>query len=155
VRNIKKYKNIEINIFQYKKMPKNNSIIGSIIGLIIFAGFGVFFLFGWGSFSIFSFLPFFPMIFIVIIIGIVGTASANSRRSNCCSPKSNNQYQHYTPEVPKSNPYIVKTPSNSMVRPIYIVDTEPVKQKANFCQYCGTKIDKHAIYCHSCGTKLQ
>jgi hypothetical protein len=135
-------------------MPRNNSIIGSIIGLIIFLGFGVFFLFGWGSFNIFNFLPFFPMIFIIIIIGIAGAASASSRRSTCCSPKSHNQYQYYTPEVPRSNPYIVKTSSSSTVRPIYIEDAEPEKPKANFCQYCGTRKDKNAIYCHDCGSKL-
>jgi len=157
VRNIKKYKKIEINIFQYKKMPKNNSIIGSIIGLIIFAGFGVFFLFGFSPFTFFSIMPFFPMIFIIVIIGIAGVASASSRRSTCCSPKSYksyNQYQNYTEEVPRSNPYLVKTSSISTVRPIFIEDAEPEKPKTNFCQFCGTQKDKNAIYCHSCGSKL-
>jgi len=135
-------------------MSRNNSIIGSIVGLIIFLGFGVFFLFGWGPFNIFNFMPFFPMIFVIIIIGIAGAASASSRRSTCCSPKSNNQYQYYAPEVPRSNPYIVKTSSSSTVRPIYIEDSEPEKPIANFCQFCGTKKDKNAIYCHDCGSKL-
>ena len=135
-------------------MPRNNSIIGSIIGLIFFLGFGVFFLFGWGSFNVFNFMPFFPMIFVIIIIGIAGAASASSRRSTCCSPKFNNQYRYYTPEVPRSNPYIVNTSSSSTVRPIYIEDAEPEKPIANFCQFCGTKKDKNAIYCHDCGSKL-
>ncbi len=135
-------------------MSRNNSIIGSIVGLIIFLGFGVFFLFGWGPFNIFNFMPFFPMIFVIIIIGIAGAASASSRRSTCCSPKSHSQYQYYTPEVPRSNPYIVKTSSSSTVRPIYIEDAEPEKPIANFCQFCGTKKDKNAIYCRDCGSKL-
>lgn len=138
-------------------MPRNNSIVGSIVGLIIFLGFGVFFLFGLSPFSLFSIMPFFPMIFIIVIIGIVGVASASSRRSTCCSPKSYksyNQYQDYTEEVPKSNPYIVKTSSSSTYRPIYIEDAEPEKPKANFCQYCGALKDRNAIYCHSCGSKL-
>jgi len=135
-------------------MPRNNSIVGSIVGLIIFLGFGVFFLFGIGPFTFFSIMPFFPMIFIIVIIGIVGAVSASSRRSICCSPKSNNQYQYVTPEVPRSNPYIVKTSRSSTYRPIYIEDAEPEKPKTNFCQYCGTRKDKNAMYCHSCGIKL-
>jgi len=138
-------------------MPRNNSIVGSIVGLIIFLGFGVFFLFGLSPFTFFSIMPFFPMIFIIVIIGIVGAVSASSRRSTCCSPKSyksNNQYQYVTHNVPRSNPYIVKTSSSSMYRPIYIEDAEPEKPKSNFCQYCGTKRDKNAMYCHSCGIKL-
>jgi hypothetical protein len=136
-------------------MPRNNSIVGTIIGLIFFLGFGVFFLFGFSPFTFISIMPFFPMIFIIVIIGIVGAASANSRRSTCCSPKSENHYQYNTPEVPRSNPYVVKTSSSSTVRPIYIEDAEPEKPMPNFCQYCGTRKDKNAIYCHSCGTKLQ
>jgi hypothetical protein len=135
-------------------MPKNNSKIGSIIGLMIFLSFGVFFLFGWGPFSFFNFLPFFPMIFVFIIIGIAGAASANSRRSTCYSSKSNNQYQNYCQEVPRLNPYAVKTSINSTVRPIYIEDDEPEKPLANFCQFCGTKKDRNAIFCHNCGSKL-
>jgi len=135
-------------------MSRNNSIIGSIVGLIIFLGFGIFFLFGLSPFRLFTFIPFFPMIFIIIIIGIVGAASASSRRSTCCSPKPHNQYQYYTSEVPRSNPYIVKTSNSSTVRPIYIEDAKPEKPIANFCQFCGTKKDKNAIYCHDCGSKL-
>jgi len=135
-------------------MYRNNSIIGSIVGLIIFLGFGVFFLFGLSPFRLFTFIPFFPMIFIIIIIGIVGAASASSRRSTWCSPKSHNQYQDYTSEVPRSNPYIVKTSNSSAVRHIYIEGAKPEKPIANFCQFCGTKKDKNAIYCHDCGSKL-
>ncbi len=136
-------------------MPRNNSTVGSIIGLIVFLGFGAFFLFGWGSFRIFSFLPFIPMIFVIIIIGLAGAASASSRRSNCCSPKSQNQYQYYSQEIPRSNPYGAKTSYSSTVRPIYIEDVELEKPTTNFCQYCGTKKDRNAVYCHNCGTKLQ
>jgi len=135
-------------------MSRNNSIIGSIVGLIIFFGFGIFFLFGLSPFRLFTFIPFFPMIFIIIIIGIVGAASASSRRSTWCSPKSHNQYQYYTSEVPRSNPYIVKTSNSSAVRHIYIEGAKPEKPIANFCQFCGTKKDKNAIYCHDCGSKL-
>ena len=136
-------------------MPRNNSIVGSMVGLIIFLGFGVFFLFGLSPFTFFSIMPFFPMIFIIVIIGIVGAVSANSRRSACCSPKPNNQNQYISPEVQRSNPYIVKASRTSTVRPIYIDDAEPEKPKTNFCQYCGTKRDTNAIYCHSCGIKLE
>jgi len=134
-------------------MPRNNSIIGSIVGLIIFLGFGVFFLFGWGSFNIFNFIPIFPMIFVIIIIGIAGAASVSSRRSSFFSPKSSNQYQHYPQEVQRSNPYIVKTSSSSTVRPMYREDAEPENPIAHFCQYCGTKKDRNTVYCHNCGTK--
>ncbi len=135
-------------------MPRNNSIVGSIIGLIFFLGFGVFFLVGLSPFTFTSFMPFFPMIFIIVIIGIVGVASTRSRRSTCCSLKSNNQYQDSTPEVPRSNPYLVKTSGSYAVRPIYIEDVEPETAIPNFCQYCGTRKDKNASYCHSCGSKL-
>ena len=139
-------------------MPRNNSTIGSLIGLIIFLGFGVFFMVGLSPFALFSIMPFFPMIFIIAIIGIAGAVSASSRRSKsamCFSPKSHNQYHNYTQEVSRSNPYVVKTSSRSTVRSILIKDDEPEKQKTNFCQYCGTKKDRNAIYCHSCGTRLE
>ena len=139
-------------------MPRNNSTIGSLIGLIIFVGFGAFFLLGLSPFGMFSFIPFFPMIFVIFIIVIAGVGSASSKHSKhstCCSPKSHNQYQYTTKEVPRSNPYIVKASSSPTVRPIYIEDTEPEKPKTNFCQYCGTKKDKNATYCYDCGTKLQ
>ena len=136
-------------------MPRNNSILGSIVGLIIFLGIGVFFLFGSSPFFLFNFTPFFPMIIIIIIIGIAGAASASSRLSTCCTPKSYNQNHYYPQEIPRSNPYVVKTTKNSVVRPIYIEDAEPEKPITNFCQYCGTKKDRNAIYCHNCGTKLQ
>ena len=143
-------------------MSKNNStvssLIGSLIGLIVFVGFGAFFLLRFRPFAFLGIMPFFPMIFIFIIIGITGAASASSRRakrSTCCSPKSNNQYQYSTTVIPRSNPYIVKAPSSSTVRPIFIDDGEPEKPKTNFCQYCGTKKERNAIYCHSCGTKLE
>ena len=134
-------------------MPRNNSIVGTIIGLVFFLGFGVFFIFGWGSFRSFSIIPIFPMIFVIVIFGIVVAANASSRRSTCCSPKSNNQYK-YTQEVPRSNPYLVKTSSSSTVRPIYIEDAEPEIQTANYCQYCGSKKDRNAKFCYNCGTKL-
>ena len=137
-------------------MSRNNSTIGSLIGLIFFLGFGAFFFLGLSPFSFFSFIPF-PIIFVIIIIGIVGAASASSKhsgRSTCCSPKSHNQYQSYSQEIPRTNPYIVKASNSSTVRPIYIEDAELEKPIANFCQYCGTKKDRNALYCHSCGTKL-
>jgi hypothetical protein len=146
-------------------MPRNNSGIGCcIIGLIFFLGFGVFSSLRSSSFSLYNIMPLFPMIFVIFIIVIAGVGSASSKRSKhskhskhstCCSPKARNQYQYITPKVPKSNPYIVKASSSSMIRPIYIEDTEPEKPKTNFCQYCGTKKDRNAIYCHSCGTKLE
>ena len=136
-------------------MPRNNSIVGTIIGLIFFLGFGVFFLFGFSPFTFIRIMPFFPMIFIIVIMGIVGAASASSRRSTWCSSKSENHYGYNTPDVPRSNPYVVKSLSGSIVQPIYIEDAEPEKPMPNFCQYCGTRKDKNSIYCHSCGTKLQ
>lgn len=135
-------------------MPRNNSIVGSIIGIVFFLGFGVFFLFGWGPFSFFSFLPIFPMIFVIVIFGIVVAASASSRRSTFSSTWKNDHYHSHSQEVPRSNPYIAKTSSGSTVRPIYIEDTEPEIPTANFCQYCGTKKDRNAKFCHNCGTKL-
>ena len=136
-------------------MPRNNSIIGSIIGLIIFLGFGVFFLFGWGSFNIFNFLPFFPMIFIIAILGIAGAASANVRRSSCCSPKSHNQYQYYSQDPPRSNPYTVKNSSSSTVRAINIEDAKPENPRANFCQFCGSRTERDGVFCHQCGAKME
>jgi len=138
-------------------MSRNNSTIGSLIGLIVFIGFGAFFLFGLSPFTFFSFISFFPVIFVIFIIGIVGAASTSSnysKRSTCCSPKSHNQYQYDTQKVPRSNPYIVNTSSNSTVRQIYIEDVEPEIPKTNFCQYCGTKKDINAKYCHMCGIKM-
>ena len=146
-------------------MSRNNStvgsLIGSLIGLIIFVGFGAFFLLRLSPFAFLRIVPFFPMIFIIIIIGFAGAASARSKRSACCSQKSfnqnqsHNQYQYSTQEVQRTNPYIFKAPSSSTVRPIFIDDGEPEKPKTNFCQYCGTKKERNAIYCHSCGTKLE
>lgn len=135
-------------------MPRNNSAVGSIIGLLVFLSFGAFFLFGLGPFRIFSVIPFFPMIFIIVIIGIAGAASTASKRSTCCSPNSTNQYSYSSQEIPRSNPYIAKPTRNAPVRQIYAEDVEPEVPKANFCQYCGTKKDRNAMYCHNCGTKL-
>ncbi len=135
-------------------MSRNNSAIGSVIGLVVFLGFGAFFLFGQGVLRIFSFVPFFPMIIVIVIIGIAGAASASSRRSTCCSPNSTNQYSYSSQEIPKSNPYISKSSSNAPVRQIYVEDVEPEVPKTNFCQYCGTKKDRNAVYCYNCGTKM-
>jgi len=138
-------------------MSRNNSTAGSLIGLIVFLGFGAFFLFGLSPFTFFSFIPFFPIIFVIFIIGIVGAASASSKhskRSTCCSPMSHNHYQYDTQKVPRSNPYIVNASSNSTIRQIHIEDVEPEIPKANFCQYCGTKKDNNAKYCYMCGIKL-
>ena len=134
-------------------MPRNNSVIGSVVGLIVFVGIGVFFLFGISPFRFLNIFPFLPIIFIIIIMGIAAVTSA--KRSSCCAPKPYNQNRYYTQEFPKSNPYNIKTSSNSVVRPIYIDDTEPEKPMTNFCQFCGTKRDNSAKYCHNCGTKLQ
>ena len=136
-------------------MPRSNSVIGSIIGLVVFLGFGVFFLFGLGSYRIIPLIPIFPIFVICIIIGIAGAASGHSRHSTCYPPKSQSQNQQYTQKIPRSNPYIVKPSSSFTVRQIPIEDDEPEQPIANFCQYCGTKKDRNAIYCHNCGTKLQ
>ena len=135
-------------------MPKNNSVVGSLIGLVVFIGIGVFFLFGVGPFRFLNFFPFFPRIFIIICISIAGAASANAKRSNCCDPKQYNRNQYYRPEVPRSNPYTVKTSNSPVVRQIPIENDEPEQIIAKYCQYCGTKKDRNAIYCHNCGTKL-
>ena len=137
-------------------MPRNNSIVGSIVGLIIFLGFGVFFLFGLSPFTFFGIMPFFPMIFFIIIIGgIVGAASASSRRSSCCSPKSHNQYQYYSQDPPRSNPYTVKNSSSSTVRAINIEDAKPENPRANFCQFCGSRTERDGVFCHQCGAKME
>lgn len=134
-------------------MPRNNSVIGSIVGLLVFVGIGAFFLLG---ITPFRFLNFFPLLPVIFVIGIMGIAAATSvRRSNYCESKPYNQNQYYTREAPRSNPYVVKTPSSSTVRPIYIEDSEPEKPIGNYCQYCGTKKDRNATFCHNCGTKLQ
>jgi hypothetical protein len=138
-------------------MSRNSSIIGSIIGLMFFLGFGIFFLVGSRMFYVFPILPLFPMIFVIMVIGIIAAASASSRRSalNCCPPRFQNQYRAYPREVPKSNPYVVNTSSSPTVRPIHIEEEEPEKPISKFCQYCGAKRDINAIYCHNCGTLLQ
>ena len=133
-------------------MPRNNSVVGSVVGLLVFVGFGVFFLFGIGPFRFLNVFPFIPIIFIICIICIAGAASV--KQSSCCTPKPYNQNRYYAREIPRSNPYNVKTSNDSVVQPIYIDDTEPEKSVANFCQYCGTRKDRNAIYCHNCGTKL-
>ena len=136
-------------------MSRNNSIVGSIAGLIIFLGIGVFFLFGSSPFYLFNFTPFFPMIIIIFVIGIAGAASTSRRRSTESSTWKNNHYQSYSQEITRSNPYVAETSSSSTVRPIYINDVEPEIPTANYCQYCGTKKDRNAKYCYNCGTKLQ
>ena len=135
-------------------MPRNNSVVGSVIGLVIFLSFGVFFLFGWAPFSFFSIVPFFPLIIIIIIIGIAVAASTRSRHSTYSSPKTHNQHQYYSQEVSRPNPYVVNASSSSTVRSISIEDDEPEKSLANFCQFCGTKKDRNSTLCHNCGSKL-
>lgn len=134
-------------------MPRNNSVIGSLVGLIVFVGIGAFFLLGITPFRFLNIFPFLPIIFIIVIMGIAVATAA--KRSSCCEPKSYNQNRYYTQEIPKSNPYNIKTSSNSVVRPIYIEDDEPESPQSNYCQYCGTRRDINAKYCHNCGTKLQ
>ena len=135
-------------------MPRNNSVIGSLIGLVVFVGIGVFFLFGFSPFRFMNIFPFIPIIFIIICISIAGAASANAKRSSCYASKPYNQNHYYNQEIPRSNPYYAKTSNSPIVRSIYIDDSESEKPIPNFCQYCGTKKDRNAIYCHNCGTKL-
>jgi hypothetical protein len=136
-------------------MPRNNSTVGSVLGLLVFLGISAFFLFGGGFFSFFSFFTIVPIIFICIIFGIVAAAVSHSRGPAVNTARNNNYSQYYSQEAPKSNPYVSKPSSSYTVRPIYIEDEEPEKSTANFCQYCGTKKDRNAKYCYNCGTKLQ
>jgi len=137
-------------------MSNRNSGSGCIVGLLFFMTFGLFFILD-VPFSIFPFMGFFPVIFIFIVI-IAAAAGASSGKSKCCKPGQKKYDQYSQQQVPRENPYIVRSSVRNDVQTSLVEvykPIEPTKPKALFCQFCGTRIDKDASFCHQCGSKLE
>ena len=135
-------------------MSNRNSGAGCIVGSLFFMAFGLFFILDL-PFSIFQFIPFFPVIFIFIFI--IAVAGASSGKFKHCKPVQKNYDQDHNKQVPRVNPYIMRGAVRNDVQTLLVEDykpIEPIKPKALFCQFCGTRIDKDACFCYQCGSKL-
>lgn len=127
-------------------MHQNNSVVGiglCMIGLVIFG-----LIFSLRSYMGYLFFPLMPGIFIFVIIIIIAAVSVeNSKNRNRSRYKNIYSYQSSW-----NNPYIVQ---NSKERPREVKEnTAEVHTQAQYCHYCGVKLDDQAIYCHNCGTYL-
>ena len=137
-------------------MSNRNSRSGWKIGLIFFIGFGPLLFILVQPFIIFLLAPFYPLIFISIFM--IAAAYASSGKSKRCKPVQKNYDQDHNKQVPRVNPYIVRSSVRNDVQTLLVEDykpIEPTKPKALFCQFCGTRIDKDARFCHQCGSKLE
>ncbi len=137
-------------------MSNRNSRSGWKIGLIFFIGFGPLYFILVQPFIISLLIPFFPVIFISIFM--ITAAYASSGKSKCCKPVQKKYDQYSQQQVPRANPYIVRSSVRNDVQTLLVEDykpIEPTKPKASFCQFCGTRIDKDARFCHQCGSKLE
>ena len=136
-------------------MSNRNSGAGCIVGSLFFMAFGLFFILD-VPFSIFPFIGIFPAILIfIVIIAVVGASSGKSKRYK---PVQKKYDQYSQQQVPRANPYIVRSSVRNDVQTLLVEDykpIEPTKPKASFCQFCGTRIDKDARFCHQCGSKLE
>jgi len=136
-------------------MSNKNSESGCIIGFLVFMAFGLFFIFDL-PFSISPLMGVFPMIFICFFIFMIAVG-CTSGKSKGYKPVQKNYDQAYRKQVPRVNPYIVNSSVRNDVKTLLVEEykpIEPIKQKALFCQFCGTRIDKDARFCHQCGSKL-
>ena len=127
-------------------MHQKNSAVGIVICLISFVLFGLFF--GLRPFIDFSFFPMFPAIFIFVFIIIAAATSVENSKN-----RQKNYYNNQTySQVPLKNPYIIQNTRKIEIQE----DPEDTKEiiRAQYCQYCGVKIDRDANYCHNCGTNL-
>ncbi|MFW9947309.1 MAG: zinc ribbon domain-containing protein [Candidatus Odinarchaeota archaeon] len=122
-------------------MHQRNSVAGIVICMISFVLFGLFFAFR--PFIGFSFFPMFPAIFIFIFIIIAAATSVENSKKTQRNYYNNQNYS----QVPLKNPYIIQNK-----REIEIQEETREVIRAQYCQYCGIKIDPDANYCHNCGT---
>ena len=137
-------------------MPNRNSRSEWKVVLILFIGFGPLLFILVQPFIISLLIPFYPMIFISIFM--IAAAYASSGKSKRCKPVQKKYDQYSQQQVPRVNPYIVRSSVRNDVQTLIVEDykpIEPTKTKALFCQFCGTRIDKDARFCHQCGSKLE
>ncbi|MBA7559517.1 hypothetical protein ES708_01132 [subsurface metagenome] len=137
-------------------MSNRNSRSEWKVVLILFIGFGPLLFILVQPFIISLLIPFYPMIFISIFM--IAAAYASSGKSRRCKPEQKNYDQNHYKQVPRVNPYIVRGAVRNNVQTLLVEDykpIEPIKTKALFCQFCGTRIDKDARFCHQCGSKLE
>ena len=138
-------------------MSNKNSESGCIIGFLVFMAVGLFFILDL-PFSISPFMGLFPMIFIFIFIFIIAAGCTSSGKSKRCKPVQKKYDQYSQQQFPRVNPYIVRNSVRNDVQTLLVEDykpIEPIKTKALFCQFCGTRIDKDARFCHECGSRLE
>jgi len=87
----------------------------------------------------------FPAIFIFIFIIIAAATSVENSKK-----RHQNYYNNQdSSQVPLKNPYIIQN-----IRKIDIQEDTKEVIRAQYCQYCGVKIERDANYCHNCGTNL-
>ena len=147
-------------------MDERNTTAGCGICCLFF-GLAAFFMMGI-NFYFLPFIPMFPFLFIVlfIIIVIVSVASSKSKRVTYQKEFYPKNYQN---PVPKINPYKIENLSDlqdqfnssnyqklEKIEPIepQTIESYP-KLIAQYCSFCGEKIEKNAVFCHQCGTKLR
>lgn len=124
-------------------MHQRNSAAGIVICMISLVLFGLFF--GLRPLIGFSFFPMFPAIFVFIFIIIAAATSVENSKKRHKNYYTNQDYS----QVPLKNPYIIQN-----TRKIDIQDDTKEIIRAQYCQYCGVKMERDANYCHNCGTNL-
>ncbi|MFW9771517.1 MAG: zinc-ribbon domain-containing protein [Candidatus Heimdallarchaeota archaeon] len=126
-------------------MHQKNSVVSIGLCMIGFVIFGLFFSLR-SSLGYFIF-PLLPGIFVFIIIIIIAAVSIENSKNRNKSYYRNN----YNCQSSWKNPYVVQ---NSNIKPIEVKEDSDIDIQAQYCQYCGVKIDREANYCHNCGSSL-
>lgn len=135
-----------------------------IVGLILCAVFGVFFMFffnrsgfiGFNSPLIFMIIGF--GIFFVVIIGISATATSMTKTVDKPKIRPYSQYNTTRHQPQQTNPYISrKTSQEAVKQPPEEFEKREIKIEGEikYCQYCGAKIDRDANFCYQCGSKIK
>ncbi|MFX1312508.1 MAG: zinc-ribbon domain-containing protein [Promethearchaeota archaeon] len=92
---------------------------------------------------------------VLFIIIIVISAIASSMSQNYRRPIENKYKQHQSnlqQQGQQSNPYIYQ--DTIQKRLDQNKNEDPLVDKANYCRYCGSKIDRDTRFCHQCGSKI-
>ena len=104
----------------------------------------------------FSLIWFLPVIF-CLITTLLSIDYSSTRVKHYTPIKSkNDQDQHK--RRPGVNSNIVRNSVRNDAYTLMVEDfkpLEPIKSKAFYCQFCGTRRDENAKFCYQCGSKLE
>jgi len=97
-------------------------------------------------------------VFLIIVVSM--SAAASSMSQNYHKNKSREEVimpYEYKEKLRQSNPYLVKNQILTQERsynPNQSIEEGTAALVANYCRFCGSKIDPDAVFCHQCGIKL-